>query len=211
MSKNIVKLVAIASVAAFGIEVQNMEGVVQKTFLVEAITEQPTPEAIRAKLNAAVEKLGEDYVVVAPSKHKLVGTQTAQQAGLPRDALHGYESFQVRENWSPEFKKRASATLTLDAALKATTATTGSIATRKGAPTKASLVRDIIRTGLKANHSTEQMIASIVSATSFAVQLARVYFKENLKKVYGKQEAPAAEPAAATETTTDTGVETAVA
>jgi hypothetical protein len=200
MNTNIVKLVCIASAVACGVEVLNIEGKVLKTFLVEPITEQPTPEAIRAKLNTAIEKLGSDYTVVAPSRYKLLGAVTAKDAGLPRDALHGYESFQVRDDWTPEIKKRAQAqALSVEQVLKLKTCTTGAIEARKGKQTKASLVRSIISEGLTSGHSTETMVANIVKATSFAVQLARVYFKENLKKVYAATQELAAAEAAASE------------
>lgn len=181
---NIVKLVAIASATHFGVEVQAIDNSVQKVVLVEQIKEQPQPLDIRVKLIAAIEKLGADYTVVAPTRYKLPGTVTAEKAGLTRDALHGYESFAVREEWSPEVKVRQKTTLTVEAALAAKTKTTGAIAVRNGNPTKASIVREIIKTGLSTGNTTEMIVSEIVKACGFAVQLARVYFKENLKKVY---------------------------
>jgi hypothetical protein len=182
---NTVKLVCIASATAFGVEVQNIDGNIVKTMLVESITEQPNPLDIRAKLNQAIEKLGSEYTVVAPSKYKLIGAVTPEKAGLARDALHGYECMQVRDGWTHEAKKRARVAATVEQVLLMKTKTVGAIAVRNNAPTKASIVRTIIAVGLSNKSTTEHIVTEIVKATGFALSLARVYFKENLKKVYG--------------------------
>jgi hypothetical protein len=195
-SKQLVMLVAIASATAFGVEVQNLDKTVRKTMLVEAITEQPTPEAIRAKLEACVTKLGENFIVVAPSKHKIAGTVNAKAAGLDQNALHGYESFQARADWNPEVKKAAKPQLTIEQVAALKTVTTGQILTRNGKTTKAEVARSIIKAGIESGSGVEAMVQSIAAKCEFGMQLARVYFRENLKKVLPREE-PAAEAGAA--------------
>lgn len=197
---NPVQLVCVASKTLVGIEVQDVH--TKDTLKIVGI--RPNPDGanisafqIRQLIEEIAAQVTPEYTPVAPSKYKFsfitseaVGFGDISIDAIDRDnnITEGYCCFQHRNSLPADCTETVVSSgkpiESIAAALEMRVSTKGARAERGGKPTKAQLIREnILRPGLAANKTPEEMIAEIVSKYDFKLSLARVYFKENIRKV----------------------------
>lgn len=186
---NPVQMVCVVSETHIGVEVQDLfthNPIKMMNIEPNTAGYQVSSATVRALINKAIHACI-DVTPVAPKRHKL-DAKTPEEIGV-QNAMFDYNCFEWREGWSvaanctERTATQGKAIESVEAALQMRVSTKGARAERGGKKTKAEVAREIIRAGLAASKTPEQMVAEIAETNGFAINLARVYFKENLRKV----------------------------